>query len=163
MSINKYRPHVLVLPEDDADRQLANGFALHFGVDTRSIQVLPIAGGWEKVVERFYTEHSTKMQHNMLVHAVLLLDFDGRSERFQQVHTAIPGDLRDRVFVIGLWTEPEDLFAEGLPTKEELGEALASECFQNRRELWNHRLLMHNSQELIRMNDVLRPILFKDA
>ena len=28
MSVNKYQPHVLVLPEDDANRQLANGFLL---------------------------------------------------------------------------------------------------------------------------------------
>jgi hypothetical protein len=28
MSVNKYHPHVLVLPEDDANRQLANGFLL---------------------------------------------------------------------------------------------------------------------------------------
>lgn len=26
--MNKYRPHVLVLPEDDANRQIANGFLL---------------------------------------------------------------------------------------------------------------------------------------
>ena len=28
MSVNVYKPHVLVLPEDDADRQIANGFLL---------------------------------------------------------------------------------------------------------------------------------------
>ena len=26
MSVNKYKPHVLLIPEDDANRQLANGF-----------------------------------------------------------------------------------------------------------------------------------------
>jgi len=29
MSINKYEPHLLVLPEDDANRKIANGFILH--------------------------------------------------------------------------------------------------------------------------------------
>jgi hypothetical protein len=29
MSANKYKPHVVVLPEDDANRQLANGFLTH--------------------------------------------------------------------------------------------------------------------------------------
>lgn len=32
MSVNKERPHVLILPEDDANRQLANGFQLDFAL-----------------------------------------------------------------------------------------------------------------------------------
>ncbi len=32
MSVNKYKPHVLILPEDDADRQIANGFCTELGV-----------------------------------------------------------------------------------------------------------------------------------
>jgi hypothetical protein len=28
MSVNKYQPHVLLLPEDDANTELANGFVL---------------------------------------------------------------------------------------------------------------------------------------
>lgn len=48
--INKHLPHLLVLPEDDEDRELANGFALHTAVDPRKIQVLPTAGGWLKAL-----------------------------------------------------------------------------------------------------------------
>ena len=46
MSINKHKPHLLVLPEDDADRQIANGFVIAQGVglDDRAIQILPEAG-----------------------------------------------------------------------------------------------------------------------
>lgn len=28
MSTNKFQPHVLIFPEDDANRQIANGFLL---------------------------------------------------------------------------------------------------------------------------------------
>ena len=53
MSVNKYQPHVLVLPEDDANRQLANGFLLDQYLSTRKIQVLEEVGGWIQVLERF--------------------------------------------------------------------------------------------------------------
>ena len=43
MSVNKFRQHVFVLPEDDANRQLANGFLLDLSV--RQVQILPEAGG----------------------------------------------------------------------------------------------------------------------
>jgi hypothetical protein len=41
MSVNKYLPHVLVLPEDDANRQMANGFFLDqsFGDRGTSFQI----------------------------------------------------------------------------------------------------------------------------
>lgn len=53
MSVNKYLPHVLVLPKDDAKRQLANGFQLNQRVATRKIQILEEAGGWQEVLNRF--------------------------------------------------------------------------------------------------------------
>ncbi len=40
MSVNKFLPHVLVLPEDDADSQLANGFLLNRRCLIQRIQVL---------------------------------------------------------------------------------------------------------------------------
>ena len=45
MSVNKYRPHVYVLSEDDANRQIANGFLLHPDLLARNIQALPEVGG----------------------------------------------------------------------------------------------------------------------
>jgi hypothetical protein len=29
MAVNRYKPHIYVVPEDDANRQIANGFLLH--------------------------------------------------------------------------------------------------------------------------------------
>lgn len=49
MSINAYKPHLLVLPEDDANRQIADGFVLDSNCNYRAIQVLRVAGGWLKV------------------------------------------------------------------------------------------------------------------
>lgn len=44
MSVNLYEPHVFVIPEDDANRQLADGF--HLEVDwsrQKQMQILRVA------------------------------------------------------------------------------------------------------------------------
>jgi hypothetical protein len=51
MSVNKYLPHVLVLPEDDSTRQIANGFLLDATVIIRNIQIL-LGSGWLVSVAR---------------------------------------------------------------------------------------------------------------
>ncbi|MGA2659008.1 MAG: hypothetical protein ABSH34_16015 [Verrucomicrobiota bacterium] len=61
MSVNKYRPHVYVLPEDDANRQLANGFLLHPDLLARNIQVLPEVGGWHEVLDHFKSDYANGM------------------------------------------------------------------------------------------------------
>jgi len=63
MSVNKAKPHVLVLPEDDANRQLAKEF--HLQVDWaqfRQMHVLNPAGGWTKPLEQFQSNHVVEMQ-----------------------------------------------------------------------------------------------------
>ena len=61
MSVNKRVPHVLVLPEDDANRQLANGFQLDPLLDPRRMQILEEAGGWQEVLNRFTEDHVPEM------------------------------------------------------------------------------------------------------
>ncbi len=62
MSVDKYQPHVYVLPEDDANRQLANGFLLRVDpTRQRQMQVLPVAGGWQNVLNLFISDHVVKM------------------------------------------------------------------------------------------------------
>lgn len=62
MSINHYQPHIFVLPEDDANRQIVNGFILDLNLNSRAIQVLPPAGGWTKVVEKFTNDYASTMR-----------------------------------------------------------------------------------------------------
>jgi len=45
MSVNKYAPHIVLLPEDDANRQIANGFLLGSNLNSRSVQILRPARG----------------------------------------------------------------------------------------------------------------------
>ena len=110
MSVNKYKPHVLVLPEDDANRVLANGFHLAVG-SIRQMQVLRVAGGWHAVLERFKSDELKGMKDWPKLLMILLIDFDGK-DRLDSAKTAIPENLADRVFVLGAWSRPEALKAD---------------------------------------------------
>lgn len=160
MSINKHRPHILVLPEDDANRQIANGFILNFNINERAIQVLPIADGWKKAVDKFTHDHALEMRQYPERRIVLLIDFDKRENRFSYVEEQIPEDLKHRVFVLGVQSKPESLRNDTKKTFENIGETLAEDCIENKNELWRHRLLEHNQAELKRMIVLVKPFLF---
>lgn len=160
MSVNRHQPHVLVLPEDDANRQLANGFLLHPSLLIRKIQVLREAGGWTQVLERFQSDHVVEMSRYPKRFMVLLIDFDGEEERFTRTKAAIPEHLTERVFILGAWTEPEAL-KRALGPYEKIGEGMASDCREGTDTTWGHALLQHNAGELDRLRERVRPILFQ--
>jgi hypothetical protein len=159
MSCNKFKQHVLVIPEDDANSQLATGFALGVQYD-RKIQILPAAGGWLNVCEIFVAEHISGMYKYDLRHLVLLLDFDNQPNRMSEVNKRVPADLKDRVFLIGAKSEPEDLRRAGLGSFEQIGKTLAIECRNNTSHLWSHNLLAHNASERSRLEQTVRAFLF---
>jgi hypothetical protein len=161
MSVNKYLPHVLVLPEDDANRQLANGFQLDQLLDTRRLQILEEAGGWQEVLDRFQADHVPEMDRNTNRFMVLLIDFDKVGDRLNNVRATIPDRLRERVFVLGAWSEPEDL-RRNLGSYETIGLAMARDCRDNTEVTWAHALLCHNAGELERLREHVRPILFSN-
>ncbi len=160
MSVNKHFPHVLVLPEDDANGQMANGFQLDPLLDTRRIQILEEAGGWREVLNRFTQDHVAEMTRYGNRFMVLLIDFDGREDRLNEAMSTIPVSLRERVFVLGAWNEPEDLRTNLGCSYERIGAALAKDCRENTAEMWSHTLLRHNSVELERLRIQVRPLLF---
>jgi hypothetical protein len=161
VSVNKYQPHVLVLPEDDANRQVANGFELDPCLSTRKIQVLEVTGGWAEVLNCFTSDHVAQMQLYPTRIVVLLIDFDGKEERLHSAKTRIPQLLSNRVFIFGAWTEPEDLRKAGLNSYEAIGLALAKDCREGTDAIWGHKLLRHNVAELNRFRKTVCPILFR--
>jgi hypothetical protein len=158
---NNYLPHVLVLPEDDANRQLVIGFLLEpaLALRARSIQVLTPAGGWGQVIERFKSDYVASMSQYTERFMVLLIDFDEQADRLDYVRRQIPDALKDRVFIIGAWSEPEELKLRIGPY-EEVGKALASDCYEDTYATWGHDLLQHNAGELERLRRRVRPLLF---
>ena len=93
MSAQKYGPQVLVLPEDDANKDIANGFFNHDAIDQRAVKILPCAGGWSKVRDAFSSDHVTEMQKYPKRYMVLLVDFDEKSTRFDDMTKDIPEEL----------------------------------------------------------------------
>jgi hypothetical protein len=150
----------MVLPEDDANSQLANGFLLDPSVLTHKIQVLPEAGGWKKVLEYFESDQISGLERYPLRFMVLLIDCDGREDRLDQAKTTIPHNLTDRVFVLGVWSEPERL-KPILGSYEAIGRAMAKDCREGTDTIWSHALLRHNASEINRLREHVRPMLFQ--
>ncbi len=162
MSVNKYLPHVYVLPEDDANRQVANGFFLDERLRQRQLYVLEEAGGWNEVLERFCSIHAAEMERVPGRFMVLLIDFDNKIDRLQSSRDRIPTHLRDRVFILGVLSEPEDL-KHDLGSFETIGLALAKDCREETNATWGHRLLRHNGGEADRLRVQVRQVLFPDS
>ncbi len=161
MSMNKYAPHVYIIPEDDRDRQIAHGFVNHDKVDDRRIRVMPLARGWRHVLETFQDEYIQTLRNYLQAHVVMLIDFDGRiDERRADFEKAIPEDLKARVFVIGPKHEPETLKKALKIGFEEIGKSLAADCGDNSAEHWNHEQLQHNDAERQRLVQTVKPFLF---
>lgn len=164
MSVNRYQPHILVLPEDDANGQLATGFVLNLdpSVSTK-IQVLPEAGGWAEVLRRFESDHVAGMDRYSGRYMVLLIDFDDRLERLNHAKDRIPERLRGRVFILGALREPEGLRSAGLGSYESIGRAIAKDCRDGTDMVWGHDLLLNNASEVSRLRQHVRPILFQSV
>jgi len=158
VSVNRERPHVLVLPEDDANRQLANGFQLEIATN-RQFQVLPPAGGWLEVLSQFEQSHIAGMNKFSQRLMILLIDFDDQARRRADVTNRIPAHLRDRVFLLGADPEPEFLKRD-LGSYETIGRNLAKDCRDGTTLTWQHRCLGHNAIEVNRLREYVRPLLF---
>lgn len=160
MSANNYLPHLLVLPEDDANRQILVGFRNHHAVDPRKMPVQNIAGGWLKAVDALIEEHVPLMVKFPQRHVLLAVDFDERPDRRDEIMSQIPEALRQRFYILGCSDEPEKLFSALGIKAEELGQRLAADCDHNTNETWEHEMLAHNAAELERLKTNVKGFLF---
>jgi hypothetical protein len=160
--MNKFAQHIFVIPEDEADEEIANGFAMHERVDLRRIQVMPVARGWNNVLTTFQEEYIPRLRKYPLGHVVMLIDFDGQGGgRMADVQRVIPDDLRDRVFVVGSSNNPEKLKAALNLSLERIGWQLAQDCAAlGGSGLWDHEHLQHNAEERQRLATVVQAFLF---
>lgn len=161
MGLNKYQDSLLILPEDDANRQLAVGFSVNLNVKENAIQVLNEAGGWSKAVDSLEKTYSHILRKYTKMRIVLLIDFDQRDDRLAYVQQRIPDELRDRVFILGVQSEPERLKVSLRKGLEAIGESMADDCANDTDEIWGHALLNHNQAELARMIRTVKPFLLE--
>jgi hypothetical protein len=79
-----------------------------------------------------------------------------------EVKEAIPERLKERVFILGAWKEPEDL-RQALGSYESIGLRMAKDCRDDTDDIWAHSLLRHNAGELERLRKHIRSILFSKS
>lgn len=176
MSVDINKPHLIVLAEDDANRQLAHAFLLEIRErmpDSRQIEVLrkrtrkPAKDGWKKTVdEKFFEDQVPVMRQYPHQKVLLLIDFDEKTDdhnrreyTFRQLSKNKLEELRDRVFILGVWSEPEQLKKNLGQSFENIGKSLAKACMNEGNELWQHELLKHNLTEIERMKPSVNPLL----
>jgi len=172
MSVNNHKPHLIVLAEDDANRQMAHAFLLEIRgrmPEPRQIEVLrkrtkkPAKDGWLKTIEeKFVKDQIPVMYQYPRQMTLLLIDFDEQPRRLEYIQKQIPEDLNSRVFILGVWSEPEQLKKNLGQSFEKIGESLAQACINDSNELWQHDLLKHNLNEVSRMKPLINPLLFND-
>ena len=161
MSLNKFIPHVYVIPEDRANEEIANGFINHDQVKARQIQVLPCGTGWCSVRDKFRIEYVPYLRTYPKGHVVMLIDFDGGyANRLAEFEQVIPDDLKERVFVVGTGKTPEDLKKMLGKHFEPIGKSLADDCFAGTETVWSHEQLKHNDPDRQRLVQTVKPILF---
>jgi hypothetical protein len=149
VSINRYRPHVLILPEDDANRQIANGFIINS--ESSQIQIENNAGGWLNVCSKFLSNYVEGMAKYPGRHVILIVDFDDDADRFDAVRRNIENQYLDRVFILGVKPEPEDLKRALSTSFEAIGKQMAKDCHGGSGGIWDDSRLNHNADELTRM------------
>ena len=170
MGVNKFKPHIRILPEDHACADILNGFMLHDQL-MFTIQPMSVAGGWPKAKSLLQNVHVPEMRQNPNIYLVVLIDMDKKTApiiepeetRKHEFHKLVPSELMARVAFLGAWKDPESLTRKTNRSREEIGMQLATECYDGTRSLWEHEDLRHNMDELDRIGDRLRKILFSDA
>lgn len=111
MSVNREKPHFLILPEDTANERIANGFFLIDRFEKSNCQILPAQKGWPAVRDSLLSDHNSRLIKFPGAVMVLLVDFDnqGEEDRIAQVKQFVDPAVADRVFVVGAKSEPERL------------------------------------------------------
>ena len=157
--MNDYRPHIYVLPEDDATRQMAVGFYQKVP-DQRLMQILPPSGGWTYVLKSFLLEYQPTMQTLPHRYVILVIDFDKDTERLEHIKNQIDPSILARVFILGAFLEAEDLRRNVGENLETIGQLLAQDCQNQTMNIWGNALFKPLQDEIERARMTLRPLIF---
>ncbi len=164
--MNKYKPNLQILCEDEINQDIARGFLLGFhGFELQNpspIEVCKdVTRGWKKAENQLRDEWVDKLKDNENLFLLILIDSDKRDGRIKEIRNEIPDIIKDRVFVIGCFSEPEVLKqqaheaikeAKMKVSSEAVGKVLFQHCKDNPpNNLWGLNELNHNSDEILRL------------
>lgn len=157
--VNKFKPHLFIVPEDDADRQIAVGFQMHLEANGR-MQIVDVAGGWLKVVNVIKDEYVPLLNNNPNTHVLGIIDCDKDADRIAEQLKTFPAGIRNRIFLLGVNENPQEFKRSTKMHFAQIGEKLADECYKDELDLWNHEMLSYSSIEALRAKNALRELVF---
>lgn len=108
MSANNYKPHLKVLCEDKINQDMMRGFAMGVFNASQHIDIIQdVAGGCHKakiLLENIWVDKLLKYPTMFLL---IIIDFDKDISRITYMRENLPEELKDRVFILGCFDEPE--------------------------------------------------------
>ena len=148
MKANRERWHLFIKPEDDANRQLANGFveSLSFLAQTK-VQIDRPAGGYLKALEFVADAQLERFPERRLL---ILIDFDKSADIRKRIVERY-SSVNNRIFVLGAKPEAEDLRRELKCHLCECGAKIADSCEDSGCAIWAIDSLRHNEKSLSRL------------
>uniref|UniRef100_A0A7C4W7H2 DUF4276 family protein n=1 Tax=Desulfatirhabdium butyrativorans TaxID=340467 RepID=A0A7C4W7H2_9BACT len=158
MSVNRYRPHLVVVMEDDSYRQLVNGAKLYARFSHNHIDARKLLGGWTKVLDGIDEEGELlkELRRFTHMHLLLLIDFDNQYDRRYEIfrERCQKADCYNRSFLLGIdHDQAEDLKHTQRNSFESLGKELVEGCLDPEcpNSAWNEEHLRCNQTEIERM------------
>ncbi len=161
--MNKYQFALLVVPEDQANKDLVIG-ARDSQPNTiqNKIRIEPVPGGRDEVWTATIHDYLPRLERYERWHLVLVIDHDADVPKIQQhFDELIPQSLKSRVWVLGCRSEPESCRSRlGRPGPlRELGSELFNSCMTQLSPLWDHNELNHNKAQLESLRKTLQNLI----
>ena len=132
---NKFKWHIVVVPEDQATRQLGNGLSNAFPSIINRIKLLREAGGWPDAIA---TINDLKLDKYPKRRVLLIIDLDLDANRLGFIRSQPEiSKYNNRIFILGSFQAVEQLKTVcGDNDLENVGQKLGEDC-----NFWNHPLL----------------------
>jgi hypothetical protein len=141
---------------------MVNGFSTLLEINERQFYVYDLARGWERGKETLLKLSKGYMREYPSSYALLIVDFDGNAHRGSEIKNQIPEEVRDRVFVVGVLNEPENLKNSTGMKFEQLGLQIAEGCKDSNIDFWERQEpLAHNVDEIRRLSKAVRNLFFR--
>lgn len=171
MSINRQQEHVIFFGEDEATRDLAQGFVESAKINELRCDVWHTFGtGWQSTVEAI---ELVNMVRYPLTRLVLVIDLDRKGvHHIDKIKREIAeSPFKDRVYVIGGAKDVQALQRAfvaansiGKMSEQDTGRKIADECFKDEsciEGVWANPELVGNVAELVRLCRDAKDIIFK--
>lgn len=133
---NRYKWHIVVVPEDGATRQLGNGLSNAFPSIADRIKLLREAGGWLNAMATIKDLELDKYSNRRVL---LIIDLDQDNTRLGFIRSQPEiSKFNNRIFILGSFKAVEQLKPVGGSSNlENVGQRLGENC-----SCWNDSLLI---------------------